>query len=145
MLLLQHGRAVIKRKTRVIRQTCHPQFHQTLLLEAPNPIGSTLIVSVCAAPSAHRFQLQPQSQQQCPARTSNRSTTTTCLSSSSSSEAVAALAAAPYHATSQFSCTDSDAVGVVHLSLDKLPLTFLNLSWYPLIPGYLFSTKDLLQ
>ena len=46
MVLTDEGRIYGKRKTKTMRQSTHPQFHQTLLFEACNALGATLIVTL---------------------------------------------------------------------------------------------------
>lgn len=46
MVLTDDGRVYGKRKTKTMRQSTHPQFHQTLLFEACNALGATLIVTL---------------------------------------------------------------------------------------------------
>lgn len=46
MVLTEDGRLYGKRKTKTMRQSTHPQFHQTLLFEACNALGATLIVTL---------------------------------------------------------------------------------------------------
>lgn len=46
VVLSEEGRIYGKRKTKTMRQTCHPQFHQTLFFEACNALGATLVVTL---------------------------------------------------------------------------------------------------
>ena len=46
VMLTDEERVYGKRKTKTMRQSTHPQFHQTLLFEACNALGATLIVTL---------------------------------------------------------------------------------------------------
>ncbi|XP_045028997.1 uncharacterized protein LOC116921958 isoform X2 [Daphnia magna] len=102
---LCHAERVIGvRKTRIVRQTCHPEFHQTLLFDAANALHATLIIEV---------------------RLKNS------VSSGKSISADISPLRIGDHSTSQ---QDQSTMGFVHIALDRLMLTTLTISWYKLIP-----------
>ncbi len=87
-----------------MRQTCHPQFHQTLLFEACNALGATLVIDVrLKDPGSYR---------------------------SSGGRKMS------YYQQQQ------DSLGLVHIRLDRLPLTTLTMAWYRLVPAHLIDLND---
>lgn len=108
--LCDKDRIFSKRKTKTMRQTCHPQFHQALLFEACNALGATLVVDV-------RLK-DPSSGLGYGGRSSSMRR--------------------PHYQQQQQPTT----LGLVHIALDRLPLTTLTIAWYRLIPAHLFDVHD---
>ncbi len=98
-----------------MRQTCHPEFHQTLLFEACNAIGATLIIEVRLKDGIGSGKSIRRSSAVSPTRTQTK------------------------HQSSQQS---QSTIGFVHIALDRLTLTTLTISWYRLIPACLVNMTD---
>lgn len=98
-----------------MRQTCHPEFHQTLLFEACNALGATLVIEVRLKDGIGSGKSIRRSSNISPA----------CNT---------------MHMSSQ---QNQSTLGLVHVALDRLALTTLTISWYRLIPVSLINLTDM--
>ena len=105
------------RKTRTMRQTCHPEFHQTLLLNTCNDKNATIVIEI---------------------RLKDGISTGKSICNS--------LALSPPHSTNHISLEqDPLTLGFVHIALNRLTLKTLTISWYRLIPSYMVNSKNIIQ
>ena len=98
-----------------MRQTCHPEFHQTLLFDACNALGATLIVEL---------KLKDD------------------IGGGKSIRRSSAISPTGLNAKQSFGQKNQSTLGLVYVALDRLALATLTISWYRLIPISMGSMRD---
>lgn len=97
-----------------MRQSCNPEFHQTLTFEECDAVGSTLVIEVKLNEDMGN------------ARSLRKSS-----------------AVSPTRNVKPLSAQQSQSsLGLVHIALDRLTLKTLIISWYRLIPSFLVNMTD---
>lgn len=98
-----------------MRQACHPEFHQTLLFEANNALGATLIIEL---------RLKDD------------------MGTGKSIRRSSAISPTGGNVKQPMSQQNQSTLGIVYVALDRLALATLTISWYRLIPISLGSMRD---
>lgn len=99
-----------------MRQSCHPEFHQTLLFDICNDKNVTVVVEI---------------------RLKEEISTGKSICSSPS--------LSPTHSAKNLPSQDPSTLGLVHIALNRLTLSTLTISWYRLIPTYMVNSKNIFQ